>query len=79
MSSYFKEDDELSLIDGTADELDDKEFYKKINHLNVNIDIIFFSLGSVSYYDDIKYLKIRDIFQNSTICVLGDIFRRKFS
>ncbi len=75
MSSYFKEDDELSLIDGTADELDDKEFYKKINHLNVNIDIIFFSLGSVSYYDDIKYLKkIRDIFQNSTICVLGDIF-----
>tara|TARA_B100000886_G_scaffold166293_1_gene113601 strand:- start:6377 stop:7804 length:1428 start_codon:yes stop_codon:yes gene_type:complete len=75
MSSYFKDDDQLSLIDGTVDELNDLEFYNQINNLNKKINLIFFSLGSVSYYEDVEYLKkIRDIYKQATICVLGDIF-----
>jgi len=79
ISSYLKDDDEAFLIDGTCDEMNDVEFFEKINEIKEKkIDLIFFATGSACYYDDIEYFKfIRKIFYDITICVLGDVFVEK--
>ena len=75
ISSYFKNQDELYFIDGTADELSKNNFFKEIKEIPNDLDIIFFATGSVAYYEDFEYLKeIRRIFINSTLCILGDVF-----
>lgn len=79
ISSYFKEQDYYYLIDGTVDELDEESFYKEVKKFeNLKLDIIFFATGSACYYEDIIYYsKLREMFYNSTICILGDVFVEK--
>ena len=79
ISSYLKNNENAYLVDGTVDELHDHNFYKQIESFKYkNIKIVFFALGSASYYDDLNYFKkIRYIFKNITLCVLGDIFLEK--
>jgi len=79
ISSYLKDDETAYLVDGTVDKLHDENFYEEIkDYKDRKIDIVFFALGSASYYDDLNYFKnIRTIFDDVTICVLGDIFLEK--
>jgi len=79
ISSYFKEEDNYYLIDGTVDQLDSESFYKEVNNLkNVKFDVVFFATGSACYYEDLfYYTKLRETFYYSTICVLGDVFVEK--
>jgi len=79
ISSYFKEQDNYYLIDGTVDELDAESFYKEVKKFeNFKFNIIFFATGSACYYEDIIYYsKLREMFYNSTICILGDVFVEK--
>ena len=79
ISSYLKKNDNAFLVDGTCDQLDDKTFFNKLNNLkSKEINLIFFSTGSACYYSDIKYFeKIRVIFKDTTIVVLGDVFVEK--
>ncbi len=79
ISSYLDKDDKATLIDGTADELSKKEFMNQIYSVErEEIDIIFFGTGSSCYYQDLEFFnEIRSIFNEQTICVLGDIFLEK--
>jgi anaerobic magnesium-protoporphyrin IX monomethyl ester cyclase len=79
ISSYLSSLDNAILIDGTADELSNEDFMEEIlNTKNKNIDVIFFATGSSCYLEDLKHFeKIREIFYEKTICVLGDIFLEK--
>jgi anaerobic magnesium-protoporphyrin IX monomethyl ester cyclase len=79
ISSLLRKNDNAFFIDGTADELLPEQFSNHLNtHLNKNIDVIFFSTGSATYFDDIIFFKeIREKFIDITICILGDVFLEK--
>ena len=80
ISSYAKEDDKVSFLDGTVDSLSKDEFLKKLIELKkTNWDVVISCTGSGAYHEDIPILlEIRKIFFNSTICVLGDVFIDKW-
>ena len=76
MSSYIKDEDNFHFIDGTVEKNDEKEFFARFDNIKKDIiDVIVICTGSASYHDDIYYMeKLRKMFFNTTICVLGDIF-----
>lgn len=74
ISSFAAPDDEICLVDGTCDELSDREFFDRLASAQ-HSDLIFFALSSVCWESDYRYfLCCREYFAGKPVYVTGDIF-----
>lgn len=77
ISSLLKPDDEVVFVDGTADSYSEEEFFSQVRTIKKG-DLLFFALSSVCYNSDLAcFKKVKEIFPETPIFVIGDLFIEK--
>lgn len=73
ISSLLKPEDEATLIDGTADRLDEAQFFKLLSPEKP--DIVFFALSSTCWDWDYRlFQQVRRHFSAEPLYLIGDVF-----
>lgn len=73
ISSLLKKEDEATLIDGTADRLDESEFFSLLKQEQP--DMVFFALSSTCWEWDYRlFQRVRERFPEVPLYLLGDVF-----
>ncbi len=76
ISSLLASEDRASLIDGTADGLQEEEFFRQVG--DIRPDLVFFALSGVCWESDYCYFnKVRQHFKSLPFYVIGDIFQEQ--
>lgn len=76
ITSRLKPEDDVALIDGTADAFTEDEFLKKVK--NLKGDMLFFALSNVCWKSDFDYfVRVKEFFKDIPVFVIGDIFLEK--
>lgn len=76
ISSLLSPEDDAALIDGTADELGEEDFFSQLDR--VKPDMLFFALSGVCWESDYYYFnKTRQFFNSTPFYVIGDIFQEQ--
>ena len=79
MSSLAADEDEVILIDGTADRLDDETFFQCVRAHKSTASIVIFAVGSAAWSSDYNYLKqVRTIVEATPFFVIGDLLLEDF-
>jgi radical SAM superfamily enzyme YgiQ (UPF0313 family) len=77
ITSLLKPEDDVVFIDGTADSLSDDEFFIQVHNVKKG-DLLFFALSSVCFNSDLAcFKKVREIFPDTPMFVIGDLFIEK--
>ena len=77
ITSLLEPEDEVLFLDGTCDGLSEKGFIARLSALKG--DILFFALSSVCWNSDQDYFrKTRDLFPDTPLFVIGDIFLEEY-
>lgn len=73
ISSLLCQDDSATLIDGTADRLDEPDFFRLLGHEHP--DLIFFSVSSTCWEWDYRlFTRVRKAFNGVPLYLIGDVF-----
>lgn len=76
ISSLIGTEDDAVLIDGTADELGEDDFFEVLQGLQP--DLVFFALSGVCWESDYQlFLKTSELFDSKPLYVIGDIFQEQ--
>lgn len=73
ISSRLAPGDDATLIDGTADRLDERDFFRLVNQERP--DLVFFAVSSTCWDWDFRlFQRVRDTFLRVPLYLIGDVF-----